>query len=42
VKRFTQAGSTVQGAVLNDIRTTAGRYGRHGRYQRYEYRSDLA
>jgi tyrosine-protein kinase Etk/Wzc len=39
VKRFTQAGSAVHGAVLNDMRVTAGRYGRHGRYQRYDYRS---
>lgn len=40
VKRFSQGGSTVHGAVLNDMRATAGRYGRQGRYQRYDYRSD--
>jgi tyrosine-protein kinase Etk/Wzc len=41
VKRFTQSGSTVHGAVLNDMRAIAGRYGRHGRYQRYDYRSEV-
>jgi tyrosine-protein kinase Etk/Wzc len=39
VKRYVQAGATVQGAVLNDVREVRGRYGRHGRYQRYDYRS---
>jgi tyrosine-protein kinase Etk/Wzc len=42
VKRFTQSGSTVHGAILNDVQPTLGRYGRHGRYQRYDYRSEDA
>jgi tyrosine-protein kinase Etk/Wzc len=42
LKRFSQGGGVVQGAVLNDVRPTAGRYGKHGRYQRYEYRSEGA
>jgi tyrosine-protein kinase Etk/Wzc len=39
MKRYAQAGATMQGAVLNDVPEIRGRYGRHGRYQRYEYRS---
>jgi tyrosine-protein kinase Etk/Wzc len=39
VKQFTQNGFQVQGAILNDARSTRHGYGRYGRY--YEYRSDL-
>jgi tyrosine-protein kinase Etk/Wzc len=39
LKRLAQSGIEVQGAVLNDVRSTGGRYGKYGRYQRYEYRS---
>jgi tyrosine-protein kinase Etk/Wzc len=39
VKRLAQSGIEVQGAVLNDVRASGGRYGKYGRYQRYEYRS---
>jgi tyrosine-protein kinase Etk/Wzc len=37
--RLAQSGIEVQGAVLNDVRTSGGRFGKYGRYQRYEYRS---
>ncbi|HEY6098071.1 MAG TPA: polysaccharide biosynthesis tyrosine autokinase, partial [Anaeromyxobacter sp.] len=40
VNRYAQSGVKVQGAVLNDGRSSGGRYGKYGRYSRYEYRSD--
>jgi tyrosine-protein kinase Etk/Wzc len=40
VKRFAQSGVRVQGAVLNDVSSSGGRYGRDGRYRKYEYRSE--
>jgi tyrosine-protein kinase Etk/Wzc len=39
VRQYTQAGFVVQGAILNDARSTRHGYGRYGRY--YEYRSEL-
>jgi tyrosine-protein kinase Etk/Wzc len=39
VRQFTQSGFPVQGAILNDARSTRHGYGRYGRY--YEYRSEL-
>jgi tyrosine-protein kinase Etk/Wzc len=39
VKRLTQSGVRVNGAVLNDARSTAGRHGKYGRYASYEYSS---
>jgi tyrosine-protein kinase Etk/Wzc len=35
LRRLVQAGVTVRGAILNDVRTAWGRYGRSGRYRRY-------
>lgn len=40
VKRLARSGVKVQGAVLNDVSASAGRYGRDGRYRKYEYRSE--
>jgi tyrosine-protein kinase Etk/Wzc len=37
LKRLAQTGVKVQGAILNDVASSGGRYGRHGRYQKYEY-----
>jgi hypothetical protein len=37
VKRLSQNGAAVSGAILNDVRP-----GRHGRYRRYEYRKAKA
>jgi tyrosine-protein kinase Etk/Wzc len=39
LRRYVQSGVTVQGAVLNDVTSSLGRYGKYGRYARYEYRS---
>ncbi len=36
VKRLVQNGATVDGAVLNDVRFTLGRYGRSGGYRRFD------
>jgi tyrosine-protein kinase Etk/Wzc len=38
VKRLVQNGVTVRGAILNDVRPSAGRYGRPNRYRRYDAR----
>ena len=40
VKNLARSGVRIQGAILNDLRATGGRYGRYGRYYRYEYRSE--
>jgi tyrosine-protein kinase Etk/Wzc len=39
VRQFTQSGFPVQGAILNDARSTRHGYGRYGRH--YEYRTEL-
>lgn len=39
VKQYTQNGFPVQGAILNDARSTRHGYGRYGRY--YEYSPDV-
>ena len=40
VKQFALNGIRLHGAVLNDVRTTRGRYGRYGRYTQYQLPPD--
>jgi tyrosine-protein kinase Etk/Wzc len=36
LRRLKQNGVTIRGAILNDVRSSWGRYGRTGSYRRYD------